>query len=383
MKKLLCLALALAALFAFAACGGNNGTVSAPEPEPESSAPSKPEKITVNGKDISEFLIIYRDSNVPAKYLYAARELRDFIKENWGVTLDIVCETERVKEQEAEIYVGLINGRELCEDYFYRQYENGEYVTEIKGTKVVFASGSANGAHFGVKEFCDMLINGDGEIKDGRSTGNKKVLRVACVGDSITQGINSTDPQNLTYPAFIQEMMGLDYFVYNLGLSGYSICRTDTYSYIGHSTYKRSLDIKPDIVLFALGTNDGNPGQAEKNWVGTNREQVFIDTTKEMLDAYLALETNPQIYIILPASLFKVGADNWNAVPWAANIENYSLPLLKQIAEEYKLPTVDMWTWSLSHPEVFTDGLHPKDNTYKDFAQAIYDGIKDTLRKPE
>ena len=383
MKKILCLALVTVLIIALAACGGENAAGSSAEPEPESSAPSKPEKITINGRDISEFLIIYRDTNVPAKYLYAARELRDFIKENWGVTLDTVCETERVREQEAEIYVGMINGRETCEEYFYRQYENGEYVTEITGSKVMFACGTANGAHFGIKECCAMLMNGDGDVKDGKYTGNGKLLRVACVGDSITQGINSTDPQNLTYPAFIQEMLGLDYSVYNLGLSGYSICRTDTYNYIGHSTYKRSLDIKPDIVLFALGTNDGNPGQAEKNWEGTNREQVFVDTTKEMLDAYLALETNPQIFIILPASLFKVGADSWNAVPWAANIENHVLPLLKRIADEYKLPTVDMWNWSLAHPEVFTDGLHPKDNTYKDFAQEIYDRIRNTLRKPE
>lgn len=383
MKKLLCLALVLAFALALCACGGGEQIAESSEEPIESSAPSIPEKITVNGKDISEFIIVYRDTSMNQKYLYAARELRDFIKENWGVTLDTVCETERVKEQEAEIYVGLINGRELCEEYFYRQYATGEYVTVVSGSKIMFACGTANGAHFGIKEFCDMLITGDGEIKDGKYTGQKSPLIVACVGDSITQGINSTDPQNYTYPAFIQEMLGLDYSVYNLGLSGYSICRTDTYSYIGHSTYQRSLDLNPDIILFALGTNDGNPGQAEKNWEGTNREQVFVDTTKEMLDAYLALESKPQIYIILPASLFKVGDDHWNAIPWAANIENHSLPLLKQIALEYNLPTVDMWTWSLSHSEVFTDGLHPKDLTYKDFAQEIYEGIKDTVRKPE
>ena len=382
MKKLLCAVVSVLMLASLYACGETPADESPAQPESseeESIAPAAPETITINGKDISEFTIIYRDTNVAAKYLYAAQELRDYIEQHFGKRLEIACETEKLPETENEIYVGLINNRDFCDEYFYRQYKNGEYINVISGGKLMFASGTANGAHFGIQAFIESIAESKGEFIDGHASGEKKVKRVSCVGDSITQGVNSTDKENYTYPAFLQQMLGLDYCVTNLGLSGYSTCRTDTYSYMNHAIYARSLDSEPDIIIYALGTNDCNPGQAEKNWVGTDREEVFVSSTKEMLDAYLALDTHPQIFICLPCSLFKVGADGWQAEKWTANNEKYSVPLLTEIAREYDLPVIDLWTWSKAHPEVFVDGLHPKDETYKDFALAIYEGIKDYL----
>ncbi|MBO5914188.1 MAG: hypothetical protein J6Q72_02475, partial [Clostridia bacterium] len=215
--------------------------------------------------------------------------------------------------------------------------------------------------------------------------GEKKIIKVACVGDSITQGINSTDPKNMTYPAYIQEMLGYDYYVLNAGLSGYSICDIDDYAYHKSKQFTESRELRPDVVLFALGTNDANPtpNQPYKSWTDPkyDRTNVFIRSTKNLLDAYKKANPEVQIIMILPASLFKVGADGWNAIPWTENIVKYSHPLLKQIAEEYGLQTVDMFPWSQEHKEVFTDGLHPKDETYKTFAQFIYDNIKDTIKK--
>ena len=71
-----------------------------------------------------------------------------------------------------------------------------------------------------------------------------------------------------------------------------------------------------------------------------------------------------------------------NAEAWNANLDKHVTPLLKKIAEERKLQTVDLHAWSLENKEVFVDGLHPKDEGYKVFAQFVYDSIKDTLKKP-
>jgi lysophospholipase L1-like esterase len=85
--------------------------------------------------------------------------------------------------------------------------------------------------------------------------------------------------------------------------------------------------------------------------------------------------------MLLPSSLFKVGDDGWNADAWNENIVKYVTPNLKNIAESRKLKTVDLFAWSLENKDVFVDGLHPMDDSYKPFAQFIYDSIKKDIAK--
>ncbi len=215
-------------------------------------------------------------------------------------------------------------------------------------------------------------------------SGEKKVIKVACVGDSITYGATSTNPGK-NYPAYLQEMLGLDYFVLNAGISGYSIVKTDQFAYCKSTEYRKAKELAPDVVLFALGTNDANPtpSQPYKNWDNAQNDRTnrFIQSTNELLDAFVEANPEVQIYMILPASLFKVGDDGWNAEAWTANIIERVIPLLKGISEERKLQTVELFDWSLENKEVFVDGLHPKNDSYKILAQYIYDSIKDTIKK--
>ena len=40
---------------------------------------------------------------------------------------------------------------------------------------------------------------------------------------------------------------------------------------------------------------------------------------------------------------------------------------------------MDMYSWSKNHPEVFKDGLHPYNESYKVYAERVYDEIKDVI----
>lgn len=385
MKRLLCILLCALMLVSFAACGEENSAESTEESYDETSVAIIPKVPVINGINISEFTVVYKNSADACSYKQLAKDFTAYIEKTFDIKL--TCRDETFPPKENEILFGLANNRDITEEN-KAEYGLGGYKLVIKGTKVLIASSAPQGCNGGYEVLLSKIKEStDGVFGDMEQSGEKKIIKVACVGDSITQGINSTDPKNMTYPAYIQEMLGYDYYVLNAGLSGYSICTIDEYAYHKSKQFTESRELRPDVVLFALGTNDANPSanQPYKNWEDPqyDRTNVFIKSTNALLDAYKAANPDVQIIMILPASLFKVGADGWSAEAWTANIVKYSHPLLVQIAKERNLQTVDMFPWSQEHKEVFTDGLHPKDETYKTFAQYIYDNIKDTIKKPE
>ena len=387
MKRLLCFMLCMLMLLTVAACDSTEEMSEAESSESVSEEESVEElKLpTINGIALSEFTVVYKVSNGGCTYKEIAQKFVAFVQENYGIKL--VCRDETIPATDNEIIFGLASRRNISQEN-NQNYGYGGYKLVIKDTKLLVACSYPNGCNAGYEALLGKIKeSSDGVFGNMELSGEKKIIKVACVGDSITQGINSTDPQNMTYPAYIQQMLGYDYYVHNAGLSGYSICKIDEYAYFKCNQYLQARELRPDVVLFALGTNDANPSpnQPYKNWDDPqyDRENVFIESTNELLDAFVKINPDVQIYMILPASLFKVGADGWNAEAWTKNIVDHSHPLLKKIAEDRNIPTIDMFPWSLENKEVFTDGLHPKDETYKTFAQQIYDSIKDTIKKPE
>ncbi|MBR0231396.1 MAG: hypothetical protein IJQ53_04135 [Clostridia bacterium] len=382
MKKLICVLLAAVLLFSLAACGKTASPSDDPVSELTPDCGEEPVNVFgINGHKLSEYRIVYRKTNVPSQYLFVARELQSLVAEKTGYTPDIYAEDEKLPAQETELLVGMCEGREVCDDYFYEIYnERGDYYLAVKGASVIFAANNAGGAYLAVKEFAKLIDKG-GELKDMKQKGTGEITTVACVGGSITEGSNSDD-SNKNYPTYLQEMLGPEYFVMNYGISGYSVVSTDQFAYCKTAQYKQSLSLAPDIVIFALGTNDCNPtsNQPYKAWEGTDRAQKFEQSVKELLDSYKALPSNPKIYLCLPCSLTKVPGDQWNADEWSARIEKYALPILQSVAREYELPVIDLWTWSRSHPEVFKDGLHPKDESYKEYALAVYNAMTEGKR---
>ena len=87
-------------------------------------------------------------------------------------------------------------------------------------------------------------------------TSGNYVTRIACVGDSITQGVGASYTTT-AYVANLQKKLGPNYDVYNCGASG-NTAMTGTWArYTIQVIYYSAMLFKPDYVLYALGTNDG------------------------------------------------------------------------------------------------------------------------------
>src|SRR5688500_19400804 len=92
-------------------------------------------------------------------------------------------------------------------------------------------------------------------------------VKVACVGDSITEGSGLSNPAVESYPARLQRLLGTNYMVRNFGVSGRTLLRQGDLPYWREVAFTNSQNFGPDIVIIQLRTNESKPN----NWrYGTN-----------------------------------------------------------------------------------------------------------------
>jgi lysophospholipase L1-like esterase len=180
-------------------------------------------------------------------------------------------------------------------------------------------------------------------------------IRVACVGDSITEGTE--------YPYDLAAMLGANYTVGHFGVGGVTVTVESENGYINQTEFKKAKNFMPNIVVILLGTNDAYP----------EREQFlgyFKSDYLSLIEAFQSLPTKPQIYIVLPPPVF-----NDSMGPSSDILAQEVLPLVRQVATETGLPLVDVNTPLLGHADYFWDGLHPNRDGAKIIASKVYEAI--------
>ena len=332
----------------------------------------------INGISLSEFTVVYSATALEAKYSDIAAEIKGYLKENSGFSVKTAPASRT--ETEYEILLGSETGRSEGKGLYESKFRYNEYRVIISGTKAAIVGGNACAVWHGWLKMCEYISECGGNAADTTIDGTCELIKVACVGGSITEGSNSKDPDK-TYPNFLQKLLGYDYLVKNFGIGGYSVVSTDDYAYTKHWKYSSSVKFAPDVVIWMLGINDGNPGQSYKAWEGTNRREKYIQSAETMFSAYENALPGVQIFVTLPSSLFesKVWTE-WRE--WGARVEKYVIPLNKELAEKHGYPIIDMFSWANEHPEAFPDGLHPEDDAYKAYAERVYEEIKDVIKTP-
>ena len=206
-----------------------------------------------------------------------------------------------------------------------------------------------------------LVISNTNAMEDG-------VVRVTCVGDSITDGVGASNGDN-TYPAQLQKILGDSYLVLNKGVSGTTVTRSDGRAYTKTPRYKESLESNPDIVIILLGTND-----ISANGIQTDEgKKTFRNDYELLIKDYQGLQSNPKIFLVSPLS--SVDGNNNHDDRNAIN-ERVQVPIIESLAKEYGITYLDghfyTATWTRAD---LGDGLHPSDAGYvklaKYFANAI------------
>ncbi len=191
-------------------------------------------------------------------------------------------------------------------------------------------------------------------------------IRVACVGDSITQGMGVMfdHMSRNSYPALLQGLLGKKYQVLNYGHSSRTLLNSGDYPYHNSPFFTASIRSDPAIVLIMLGTNDSKP----QNWKSTDYEREL----GEFVETYKNLLSNPTVYLLTPPTAFlrkgkkEVAFKISNVI-----IENEIIPIVKNVAEKMKAPIIDIFSATKIYPEYFPDGVHPNAVGNKVIAETV------------
>ena len=194
----------------------------------------------------------------------------------------------------------------------------------------------------------------------------RDAVRVACIGNSITDGAGIDLSEQRGYPAQLQALLGNGYNVRNYGVSARTLLNKGNMPYMAELAWREALDFNPNIAVIKLGTNDSKA----INW---KYGSEFAHDLQLMIDSLKALPARPKIYLAYPlVATNVVKRDNSinNEV-----IEKDIMPIIRKVAKKNKCGLIDMRE-RLNQKELMQrDGIHPTAKGAGEMAKAIAEVI--------
>ena len=183
-----------------------------------------------------------------------------------------------------------------------------------------------------------------------------KLIRVACLGDSITQITN--------YPADLQTLLGNNTIVGDFGVSGSTVDFNTSKPYLFQEQFRQARSFLPTVVIIMLGTNDARTD---------NYKQInnFVADYERMISIIENFTSKPQIFIVEPPPIYN-NTLNLNGTDFAQGV----IPRIQQVAKAMNLPLINVYKPLLNHPEYFPDGVHPNNEGAQVIANIIHKALK-------
>ena len=211
-------------------------------------------------------------------------------------------------------------------------------------------------------KYHDQLLTDLGNWLKARQTPQPGAKRVACIGNSITDGYGIDMAGAYGYPAQLQKLLGNGYWVRNFGVSARTMLNKGDYPYMNELAWRDALAFKPDIVIIKLGTNDSKP----ENW------QYGKEFKKDLQQMVNALKP-AKIYLCTPIPAFK---STWNINDDV--IVKEIIPIQQKVAKENGLQIIDLHTlYANDGDKMLDDGIHPDGKGARRMAEIISAAIKE------
>jgi len=117
------------------------------------------------------------------------------------------------------------------------------------------------------------------------------------------------------------------------------------------------------VVILKLGTNDSKP----QNWA--HRDQFAADA-RSLVEHFRALPSKPLVFLCLPVPVYQ---DKWGINE--ATVAGQVIPDLLRVAQEARVPIIDLHAALGKRHEIFPDGVHPNAVGAAHLAQAVFYGL--------
>ena len=196
--------------------------------------------------------------------------------------------------------------------------------------------------------------------------GQRKPIKVACVGNSITYGYGIENREQNSYPSVLQRLLGKGYKVENFGHSGATLLSKGHRPYIQQEEYKKALAFAGDIVVIHLGINDTDP----RNW--PNHRNDFVKDYLTLISSFKKANPKARIVIARMSPLshrhprFESGTRDWHAEIQQA---------IALVAQQTNAQLIDFHEPLYHFPQMLPDAVHPNAQGAAILAQVVYGAI--------
>ena len=405
MKKCNLLILIIALLIAvacFASCGGSTESTdgqTSSEPATSTPATSEPpvttlpalesfESVKIAGNDLKDYTIVYAESPLAgeaAKHpellpVYdfdkeSADRLSDIIFARYGVRLAVKMDTA-TEVSDKEILIGETN-RELVSTISLKKVKAEQYLITLSDAKLVVCGGTY-GTTWHALDYVEAMLDtalkerkGDFEFAaDYRYEGTYHLVRIGCIGDSITQGVGIKSSATMyAYPVQLGRFLWKDALVTNFGLSGKTMRNDLADAYTKTTTYTRALASASGMDMFTimLGTNDSN---RDRNW-NANSTQQYKESCRLLLENLT--KKNKDLSFVLANCPAYFGSDDFGS----RTVRDLQKSLVKEMNDlGYPTTFFDMHKVTVELRDTFEDKLHPNEYGHVEMARAFAEALE-------
>ena len=192
------------------------------------------------------------------------------------------------------------------------------------------------------------------------------VIKVSCVGNSITYGMRLDNREEESYPAQLQRLLGDRYEVGNFGKSGATLLRHGHRPYFEQEEFRQAMAFAGDIVVIHLGINDTDP----RNWPHFRDE--FVGDYLALIDSLR--KVNPKARFLI-ARMTPIGSTHSRFISgtkvWHGQIQE----AIATVAHAAGAQLIDFYEPLYPYPWLFPDAVHPDAEGAGILAKTVYQGI--------
>ncbi len=237
----------------------------------------------------------------------------------------------------------------------------------LDATQVKAFAGSENKATLTYPESMNVTVKRFDTV-NGKTVTYNEPLRIACIGDSITEGNSSGSRQTLSYPAQLLTKLhgeGKDVILGNYGCSGTRVENYNTQYYNDMLAYNLALESDADIFIIGLGTNDSGVIQGGKSQIVR-----FYNEYTELLKDFGSLATTDKVYAT--TATYRPSTLGYGAITVRAQ-QIKATEALAKTSDKYVL--VDLYALTLEEALagnfLSSDDLHPHADGYAIYVDVL------------
>ena len=195
------------------------------------------------------------------------------------------------------------------------------------------------------------------------------MVKIACIGDSITWGFTILKRHRDSYPAVLQHMLGSGFKVRNFGLNNACANFGGDLPYGRLRPFRRALAFKPDVAVIMLGTNDTK----RFNWERGHFESGY----ESIVDSFISMENHPKVFLMTPPPVFS----SFGIEAFSLNndvLNDMIIPVIRKTASAKGLELIEI-NGVIGGEELTNDGVHPNKEGARLIAEAVYSALEKKL----